>query len=91
MIQRLRLLYVLDLRQRLKETCDWAQVQLRVTSSRHKKNFDRRAKVRLMKVGDLALVFLPTKSNKLLMRWKGPFTIVEVFNCGMDCRLNLGR
>lgn len=30
-----------------------------------------------MSVGEKVLVLLPTASNKLLMQWKGPFTIVE--------------
>ena len=30
-----------------------------------------------MKEGDKVLVLLPTKSNKLLMQWRGPYTIVQ--------------
>lgn len=42
-----------------------------------------------MKVGEKVLLLLPTKSNKLLMHWKGPYTIVE--NVGnVDYRIKVG-
>ncbi|XP_064649953.1 uncharacterized protein LOC135501648 [Lineus longissimus] len=80
--------YVLDLKQRLEDTCEWAHDQLKLASARHKAYYNRKARVRRMKVGAKALVLLPTKSNKLLMQWKGPFTITEVVG-DMDYRLNV--
>ena len=69
--------YVLDLRDRLESTCDLARQNLQKASSRYKKYFDRRSKVRNMKIGDKVLVLLPTDNNKLLLQWKGPYTIVK--------------
>ena len=33
------------------------------------------AKLGTMKVGDKVLVMLPTDHNKLLLHWKGPYTV----------------
>jgi hypothetical protein len=80
--------YVLDLRQRLEETCKWEHDQLRKSATKYKGYYDRKAKPRKMKVGDKVLILLPTKSNKLLMQWKGPFVVKEVVE-GMDYRLDV--
>ena len=68
--------YVLDLKQRLEETCEVARNQLAKSSRRYKKYFDVKARERRFEVGDMALLLLPTTSNKLKMQWKGPFQIV---------------
>ncbi|CAC5422027.1 unnamed protein product [Mytilus coruscus] len=41
-----------------------------------------------MKVGQKVLVLLPTKANKLLMHWKGPFSIVEKMS-DLDYRIDM--
>ena len=33
-----------------------------------------------MEVGDQVLILLPTDHNKLLLQWKGPYTVVHRFN-----------
>lgn len=68
--------YVLDLRERLEETMKVAQEELKKAQGRHKNNFDKRAKVRNLKVGDKVLVHLQTNTNKLLMQdWRGGFQV----------------
>lgn len=69
--------YVVDLRERLDKTCQMAQEELRKASKRYKKYYDARTKDRKFSLGDKVLVLLPTKSNKLLMQWKGPYDVEE--------------
>lgn len=42
--------------------------------------YDRKKIHREMKVGDKALILLPSDSNKMLMQWKGPFMITAKRN-----------
>ncbi len=69
--------YVLQLRERIEETCRLARSELLKSSHRYKKNYDKKSKTRHLKVGDLALILLPTDNNKLLLQWKGPFKVLE--------------
>jgi hypothetical protein len=39
--------------------------------------YDRKARPKNFKVGELALLLLPTKSNKLLLQWRGPYQVVR--------------
>ena len=41
-------------------------------------------------VGSKALVLLPTKTNKLLMSWKGPYEVVEKLSV-LDYRIKMGK
>ena len=69
--------YVLELRERLKETIKLAQEELTKNQIRYKKNYDKKTKNRLLNEGDRVLVMLPTNNNKLLMQWKGPYKIMQ--------------
>ena len=60
--------YVLDLKERLSNTCELARKDLQRSSERYKRNYDRKTKTRTFKVGDLVLILLPTDNNKLLMQ-----------------------
>ncbi len=72
--------YVLDLRQKLEQTCEIARENLSKSSKRYAKYYDRKARDRKYAVGEKVLVLLPTDNNKLLLQWKGPYSIVEVLN-----------
>ncbi|MES9994361.1 MAG: RNase H-like domain-containing protein [Candidatus Thiodiazotropha sp.] len=72
--------YVLDLRERLEQTCNLAHENLKKAQVRQKVYYDRRARSRKFNVGDKVLLLLPTNSNKLLLQWRGPYEIVEVVN-----------
>ena len=48
-----------------------------MSSERYRKYYDRGSKESKLKVGDKALILLPTDNNKLLMHWKGPYTITH--------------
>ena len=72
--------YVLDLRERLESTAALAQENLEKASRRQAKHFNITARTRALKVGDKVLVLSPTDSNKLLLQWKGPFSIKKKVN-----------
>ena len=74
--------YVLDLKERLKDTLSLAQEMLQKSSGKYKKYYDRGSKPRCLEVGDEVLVLLPTDKNKLLLQWKGPYKVLQRFN---DC------
>ena len=67
--------YVVDLKERLEETLEIAHKNLGKAQSRYKHHYDRKARPRSLKVGEKVLVLLPTDKNKLLMQWRGPFTV----------------
>ena len=69
--------YVFELRNRMEETCKLVQESLADSQVKAKKHFDRKAKKRKLNVGDKVLILLPTDSHKMLMTWKGPYTVVE--------------
>ena len=69
--------YVLDLKERLCRTWNLAHEQLGRMATKYKEYYDRKSKPRQLKVGDKVLVLLPTEHNKLLLRWKGPYPVVE--------------
>ena len=69
--------YILDLREKLEETVEIAQQQLQKARKNQRKHYNKKARIRNMKEGEKVLVLLPTKSNKLLMQWRGPYTIVQ--------------
>ena len=63
--------YVLDLKERLQSMAELAKVSLEKSSTRYKKCYDLKNRNRTIKVGEKALVLLPTDNNKLL-QWKRP-------------------
>ncbi|XP_042878233.1 uncharacterized protein LOC122257193 [Penaeus japonicus] len=72
--------YVIDLRDKLAETCKLAQEELRKAGDSYQYYYDKKAKDRYLQEGDKALLLLPTNSNKLLMHWRGPFEVVKKIN-----------
>ena len=72
--------YVIDLNDRLQETCRLAQEELIKAREVQKAYYDRKAKLRKFSVGDKCLVLLPTVTNKLLAQWKGPYEVQEKIN-----------
>lgn len=72
--------YVLDLGDRLRETCNIAKEELLKAKQVQKSYYDRKAKLRKLCVRGQWLVLLPTASNKLLAQWKGPYEVQEKVN-----------
>ena len=83
--------HVLDLRSRLDDTMEVAQRALEENQRRYKKYFDKKAKKREFTSGDKVLILLPTNTNKLLMQWKGLYTVkdkvgVNEYNIKIDSK-----
>ncbi|KAM7284642.1 uncharacterized protein ISCGN_001736 [Ixodes scapularis] len=70
--------YMVELRQRLEDTCRIAQEQLRKAKIVQKKYYDKKTRVRQLAVGDKVLLLLPSENNKLILTWKGPFKILAM-------------
>jgi len=68
---------VLELQERLQETCELARQELQKAQGRQKQYYDVKSKDRKFQPGDKVLLLLPTDGNKLLMHWKGPFEVIE--------------
>ena len=69
--------YVLDLQNRIEETCKLARMELMKANQRYKKYYNQRTRHRQLKPGDTVLILLPTDQNKLLLQWKGPFKVLN--------------
>ena len=69
--------YVLDLRNRIEETCEMAHKEIAKTHLKNKRYFDKYAKLRELKAGDQVLVLSPKPKNKLEFIWKGPAEVIE--------------
>lgn len=72
--------YLVELRNRLEETCKTAHEELRKAKVKQKAYYDRRAVRRPLRPGDRVLVLLPSSTNKLIMQWKGPFAVLRQYN-----------
>lgn len=80
--------YILDLRERLEETCKIARQHLEKARRHQRKYYNRKTSERKMKEGDKVLVLLPKKSNKLLMQWRGPYNVVQKIG-PIDYKINI--
>ena len=81
--------YVTELRERLEDSLKLAQEELEKSQKRYKRHYDRKAKPRQLEVGDRVLILLPTDSNKLLMQWRGPYTVESRVGAN-DYRVKMG-
>jgi len=68
--------YVLDLRERIEDTCQLAQEKIAKVQKRNQTYYNRRARERMLNVGDNVLLLLPTENNKLTLAWRGPYEVV---------------
>lgn len=80
--------YVVELKDRLEETCKLAHENLRSAKFRQAKQYNKSAKERHMEIGQKVLVLRPLKRNKLQLQWMGPFEIVEKVGL-VDYRINI--
>ena len=81
--------YVIELRERLEDTLRIAHEELQKAQRHQKRYYDLKARHRELSVGDKALVLLPTDTNKLLMKWKGPYVVKERVGLN-DYRIDVG-
>jgi len=64
--------YVLDLRERIEETCQLVQEEIAKVQKRNQTYYNRRARERRLNIGDCVLLLLLTENNKLTLAWRGP-------------------
>ena len=69
--------YVLDLRQRIEDTCALAKEELAKVQCKNQMYYNRKTRERKLNVGDSVLLLLPTEHNKLTLAWRGPFKVTE--------------
>lgn len=69
--------YVVDLREKMEAVIDIAHQNLKSASAKQKAHFDKSAKQRSFQIGDKVLLLLPTKNNKLQLKWQGPFVVID--------------
>ena len=69
--------YVLDLQNKIANTCDFAQKELAKVRNRNQRFFNKNAKLRKFKVNDKVWVLNTRNENKLDFNWIGPATILE--------------
>lgn len=67
--------HVLDLREKVEETCRIAKESLEKEAARQKRHFDKKAKLRVFPVGSKVLLLNPCKENKMKMAWSGPYVV----------------
>jgi hypothetical protein len=69
--------YVLELRNRTEHTCKLAKEMIELSHEKNKNLCDKKAKMRLLKPGTEILILRPDVGNKLKMKWRGPFKLLE--------------
>ena len=69
--------YLRKLRERMDRVRAAVKENEQKAKTQHKKYYDRCTTTRQFDVGDMVLVFLPKKQNKLLAEWLGPYPITE--------------
>ena len=67
--------YITELHERLEDSLKLAKEELQKSQKHYKKYYDRKVKPRCLEVGEQVLILLPTDNNKLLMQWRGPYTV----------------
>jgi len=79
---------VIDLRERVEETCELARNELAKVQTRNQKYYNRRTRERKLHVGDSVLLLLPTERNKLTLAWRGHIEVVRVIG-DVDYRIEM--
>ena len=69
--------YILKFSSHLKKAWKAAHTAIKGQQQTAKLLFDKRARRRALTPGDQALLLLPTDTRKLMLRWKGPYTVVH--------------
>src|SRR5260221_2118583 len=69
--------YVLDLRERIQDTCELARQVLAKAQLCNQRYYNRKTRDRTFQVGEKILLLLPTEHNKIELQWKGPYSVVK--------------
>ncbi|XP_037518104.1 uncharacterized protein LOC119394875 [Rhipicephalus sanguineus] len=68
---------VVEIQKRLPNTCKITHEEHQKAKASQKKYYDRKSRLRQLSAGEKVLLLLPSDRNKLILTWKGPFTVVE--------------
>jgi hypothetical protein len=68
--------YVLDLRERIENTCELAQKELSKVQQRNQRYVNAKAKLRILQPGMKVLVLIPDPKRKLDFIWRGPAEVI---------------
>src|SRR6218665_3875694 len=69
--------HMLDVQEKISETCRIAQEELEKNQKKNEKYYNRTARLRTLQIGDRVKVLLPIKRNKMLLKWRGPYEVVD--------------
>ena len=83
--------HVLEIRRRLAMMQRLVQDRMKRVQGTQKRLHDVHSSTRSLKVGDKALVLLPTPGSKLEVHWQGPFKVTKVFNGGLHYEIDTGK
>ncbi|KAK7109283.1 hypothetical protein V1264_013350 [Littorina saxatilis] len=81
--------HVVNLRNKIEETCNIAKANLGKASRRQAQYFNKKAVPREVEVGKKVLLLCPLKLNKLELAWRGPYEVIEKIN-RCDYRIQIG-
>src|SRR6218665_1571201 len=79
---------MLDLQEKISDTCRIAQEELEKNQRKSDKYYNRKARLRKCDIGDFVKVLLPLKTNKMQMKWLGPFEVIDKIGV-LDYRVKL--
>lgn len=92
-VQKSSYVYLLELRDKLEETCCTARASLTKcyteAQASYKKYYHKKSQKRVLQVGQKALVLFSNDTNKLTMSWKGPFGVKRTSD--LDYELEIGE
>lgn len=80
---------MLDVKNRLEETCEIARTSLQESKDRYKHHYDKQTRPHSLKPHHKVLVLLPIDHNKLTLQWKVLYEVEEVLN-KMDYKVWVG-
>ena len=69
--------YVIDLRERIEETCQLAQEEIATVQKKNQTYYNKTARERKLNIGDSVLLLLPTENNKVTLVWRGLYEVLE--------------
>lgn len=69
--------YLADLRDRLSTAMDIATISSEAATARTREYKNKKTDLRTFEIGDKVLLLLPTNQSKLLLTWRGPYSVTR--------------
>ena len=67
--------------QRIATAKELVEQNLKLAQKKQKKWYDKRARDLVLQEGEKVLLLLPTRSEKLLAKWRGPYKVLRKIGC----------